>query len=106
MLRASIRKAGGELDLRGVVSDADPRVEHGRALVALATALVRREREALARARDELCAAAGAPAAAAAIAVAATFEMMNRIVDGTGLPINPATRGVARELGLEALAEG
>lgn len=73
--------------------------------MALATAVVQRDRTALGPARTALSRATGDGRAAAVVAVTATFEMMIRLVDGAGLPINPAIRSVAAGLGLPELAK-
>ncbi|MEM7271733.1 MAG: hypothetical protein AAF547_01525 [Actinomycetota bacterium] len=52
-------------------------------------------------ARGALVAAAGPAVAERAIGVVATFQMMNRLLDGVGAPVNPSLHGLARTLGFE-----
>ncbi len=51
--------------------------------------------------RDALVAALGAAATERAIGVAATFQMMNRLLDGVGAPVDKALHPLAVELGYE-----
>lgn len=85
MLRESARELGTEVDLRAVV---DPGrtlgLQGGRALVALGRAVVPGADPAAAF--DAVADALGRRAAVDAAAVAANFEIMNRVVDATGLP--------------------
>jgi hypothetical protein len=82
-------------------------IAHGELLVAFAEAVVTRDREAIARARDELIGAMGVEAMVDAAAVASNFERMVRIADGTGIPLGRGlesfSRAVVDELGLERL---
>lgn len=48
-----------------------------------------------------MVAAAGAAAAERAIGVCATFQMMNRLLDGVGAPVDRALHPLAVELGYE-----
>lgn len=51
--------------------------------------------------RDALVAAGGAAVAERAIGVAATFQMMNRLLDGVGAPVRPQLHAIAIELGFD-----
>ena len=51
--------------------------------------------------REALRAVAGDAAAERAIGVAATFQMMNRLLDGVGAPVNQRLHPLALELGFE-----
>ncbi len=51
--------------------------------------------------RDALVAAAGEAFAERAIGVAATFQMMNRLLDGVGAPVHARLHPLAKELGFE-----
>ena len=51
--------------------------------------------------RDALVAAAGEAVAERAIGVAATFQMMNRLLDGVCAPVNKRLHPIAQELGFE-----
>jgi hypothetical protein len=94
MLRWSATETGRTVELRGIVDPTvDPGVLGGRELVALG-------RSAGARLPDpqsaQRVARALSPAAAVdAAAVAGAFELYNRVVDATGLPVG---KGARREL--------
>lgn len=65
----------------------------------LADALAGRNPHRLSQARVELSVATSRQAAARAVAVGSCFHMMNRILDVTGVPIDPRLEPIARELG-------
>jgi len=106
MLRWSAEETNRTVDLRGIVDPSvDPGMPGGRQLVALARSAAQQVpdpslAEALAR---EL----GPGAAVDAAAVASAFELYNRVVDATGLPIGRAYRrqmaDVIDLLGLEMM---
>ena len=101
MLRASTEAHHERLDLRGVVDpDVDPLVPNGRALVRFATALVAGDDSDLAEVRGALAAEVGAAGAARAAAVAGNFQMMNRLVDASGVPIGRGVEEIAAALGV------
>lgn len=52
--------------------------------------------------RKALAAAAGPAAAERAVGVAATFQMMNRLLDGVGAPVRQSLHPIAHELGFES----
>lgn len=91
MLRSSATTTEREIDIRAVSeADIDPLVPGGTALTALgrgatgtdvSTDLV-----------DTLAAEIGAEQAVDAAGVAAAFEYLNRIVDGSGLPVGKGSR--------------
>jgi|SRR6056297_1552156 len=102
MLRASAHEAGDDVDLRAITDRADdPGIPAGRELLAFATAVVGDHGEALDDARAALLDAAGPAAVVRASAVAGNFQMMNRLVDATGVPIGASLRAVAVDLGLD-----
>ena len=88
MLRGSVEAIGGRVDVRAITDPAvDPLIEGGIELVAFTDAVLigdERDRSDAARAVSDglgpaaLCDAAG---------VVATFEMMNRIAEATGMPV-------------------
>lgn len=78
----------------------DSGLEAGAELSRLVSALV--SAEGIAAARAALVDTAGSRGAAAAASVCGNFQMMNHVVDATGLPVPAANRRVAQELGLEA----
>jgi hypothetical protein len=85
-------------------------VEHGDQLVAFAEAVVDRDPEVIAGARQRLIDTMGSAAMVAAAAVASNFERMVRIADGTGIPLGEGltarSRGVVEELALDRMRGG
>ena len=85
MLRASLEQSGVEFDLRSL---GNPGIDAGRpdvnALVRFTNALVSRTED-LDRARLNLAEVMGAAAVAPTASAAGNFEMMNRILDATGV---------------------
>ena len=101
MLRASAEHVGTPFEPRGVIhDDVDPLVEAGRELRAFTTALVNRTGD-LDGTRQVLIDAIGEAGTVRAAAVAGNFEMMNRVVDGTGVPIGRDMWLMADDLGVE-----
>lgn len=102
MLSSSAQHIGRRVDLRGIGDAAiDPLIDGGRALAALGRAAAGSEvdPEPLERVAGELSPEVASDAAA----VAANFEIMNRVVDGVGLPFG---RGRARQMAAEIAAVG
>ncbi len=100
MLRASAQISGLPLNLAGIADlGQDPLIAGGTELLAFTTALVGRDVDSLGSARSALTAALGSEATARASAVAGNFEMMNRLLDATGVPAS-VDPGFAVELGL------
>ena len=99
MLRASIDFGSQSLDWRSL---GDRSVSSGSeiadALLTFTDALVGRDDTALAAARTQLGSMVGAGGIAAAAGAAGNFEMMNRILDATGVPVSPSMREVATSL--------
>ena len=101
MLRASAQTVGVELDLRAVGDrGVDPGDRQAAALLAFTDALVGRERHRLGDVRGALRELMGDLAVAQAASVAGNFEMMNRIVDATGIPVPAPMAAIAPEIGL------
>lgn len=85
MLSWSSTAAGTPADLAAIAEgEGDGGLPHGAELVAFAQAVGGFDDEALAAARDGLCAVAGEAFMLDAAAVIANFEMMTRVADGTG----------------------
>ncbi len=102
MLRASAQQTGRPYDLSAIAHpDRDTQLPAGSALLDFVTAVIHRTGD-LPAARARLVATVGAAGAVRAAAVAANFQMMNRLVDATGVPIGPSLREIAAELELEA----
>lgn len=101
MLRASARETGRPYDLSAITHpDRDTRLPAGTELVDFVTAVIQRPAD-LPAARARLVETVGAAGTIRAAAVAANFQMMNRLVDATGVPIGPSLREIAAELELE-----
>lgn len=89
------------LDITMIASGATPPLPGGAELAALAEALtIHLDREPAAE-RTALVEAIGLDAAERAIGVGATFQMMNRLLDGVGAPIRRTLHGLAAELGFD-----
>ena len=109
MLRASVEAGGGGADLRaltGGVDASESEVADGDVLVAFAEAVVRREVDEIARARDTLHERMGAEALVDAAGVVGNFERMVRIADATGIPLDAPvaamTADFREELGIDS----
>jgi alkylhydroperoxidase family enzyme len=101
MLRASAHATGQPIDLRAVTDRArNALLRDGTALLGFVTALIR-DHTNLDDERAALSAAGGPSAVVRAAAVAGNFQMMNRLVDATGVPIGASLRAIATDLGLD-----
>ena len=113
LLRESSEAQGNEVELAGIVAGADAvdeRIPAGRELIRFAEAVLRGSDEELATARDALRALVGPQGVADAAGVTGYFECVNRIADGTGIPLDPDTLSmplasqVREELGLDTFS--
>ncbi len=84
-----------------MATGAAPDLPFGAELVALTDALGSGAPSDPAAERQRLVDAAGPEAAERAIGVIATFQMMNRALDGVGAPVNPHLHPFAIELGFD-----
>ena len=101
MLRASTQASGIELNLQSIGTNADPGRQDARDLLRFADALV--THSGLSEARTNLANSLGDLAVPLASGAAGNFEMMNRILDGAGIPVPASTRAsVAALVGLDA----
>ncbi len=100
-LREGSAAAGLELDLGVVASGTVPPIEGGPQLLALTDVLTTRWDGNIDAERGALVDALGPERAERAIAVCATFQMMNRALDGVGAPVAAAIRPLAAELGFD-----
>lgn len=105
MLSWSAHETGRTIDLTAIADPSvDPGVPAGHPLVALAHTVATNTPDR--RALDAVATAIGLPAAVDAAAVAANFQIMNRVVDATGLPIGRKGRAdngaLIATLGLDA----
>jgi hypothetical protein len=102
MLSSSAQQTGKTIDIRGIADPlVDPLLDGGTALAALGRAACGSHPDPgpVRRVADVL----GPQVASDAVAVAANFEIMNRVVDGVGLPFG---RGRARQMAAEIEAVG
>ncbi|HSM67788.1 MAG TPA: hypothetical protein VK860_15890 [Ilumatobacteraceae bacterium] len=101
MLRASAHATGEPVDLRAITDRApDAQLRAGPELLGFATALIRDD-DRLDEQRALLATAAGTHAMVRASAVTGNFQMMNRLVDATGVPVGGSMRSIGADLGLE-----
>ena len=101
MLRASAHASGQPIDLRAITDRApDALLRNGAELLRFVTALIR-DHTNLDEERAALAATSGPSAVIRAAAVAGNFQMMNRLVDATGVPIGASLRSIAADLGLD-----
>jgi len=101
MLRASAHAAGHRLNLEAVGQrDRDPELPSGQQLLRFTDALIGGDREAIEGTRAALVDEAGPDGAARAALVVGNFEMMNRILDATGVPVPISMGAISPDLGL------
>ena len=90
MLRASSEIADISFDPRAITDPSiDPLLEGGRALIRFTDAAVGSDDPA--DARSLLAELLGSAAVVDAAGVVANFEMMNRVAEGTGMPVGKGT---------------
>lgn len=87
-LRESGVAASVEIDLRSVSDGIAPAIDGGAELLAFVDALGIDPNNDPKAERDQLVECLGPIAAERAAGVAATFQMMNRLLDGVGAPVN------------------
>jgi len=105
MLRASAAATDQPIDLRAVTDRSiDPGISGGSELLRLVDAALVASHE-LEAARQAVVATLGPEALVDAAGVIGTFEMMNRIADGTGMPVGRGalarTEDLRQELDLD-----
>jgi alkylhydroperoxidase family enzyme len=100
MLRVSSQVSGETIDLRAVVgtADADSGVEHGRLLIAFAEAVQGHDDEALRHSRDALRGVVSPAAFVDTCAVIAAFNVVDRIADATGIPLDPELSAISGDV--------
>lgn len=91
---------GSEVDLSAVngAATGDTGVAHGAELVAFVEAVMGRDEEALVRARAALRAALGPEAFVDACAVIGAFNVVDRIADATGIPLDDGLVGISSDV--------
>jgi len=98
--------SGEAVDLRAVMGEAgdDAGVEHGGRLIAFTDAVMGSDDERLARERRTLRAVVSAEAFVDTCALIAAFNVVDRVADATGIPLDPmlyaGSGDVREELGL------
>jgi hypothetical protein len=89
-------------------AEGDGGVAHGARLVAFTDAVMGNDDEALAREREALRAVLSAGQFIDACAVIGSFNVLDRIADATGIPLDPGmvqmTAGIREKLGLNRFA--
>jgi len=103
LLRASGQTTGTAVDMRAVNGDvhADGGVAHAAELVAFTEAVMRRDDAALAEARSALRAVLPPEAFVDACAVIGAFNVVDRIADSTGIPLDDAMAAITGDLRAE-----
>ncbi len=100
MLRASAHHTGRPVDLTAIAHpDRDSLLPAGRELLDFVAALIAGTGDPSV-AREQLADAADVTGVVRAAAVAGNFQMMNRLVDATGVPVGASLRAIAGELDL------
>ncbi len=104
MLSWSIEETSASVELLPIATgEGNPLIPGGTELIAYVNATL--SGHDIAPARQAVVTALGPEAAVDAAAVIGNFEMMNRIADGVGMPVGPATRkqmaGVINDLALD-----
>ncbi|NNE96019.1 MAG: hypothetical protein HKN24_08315 [Acidimicrobiales bacterium] len=89
------------LDLNSVEFGTPPPLPAGAELLAVTDALTTNHRGSIEAERRALVEALGPSAAERAIGVCATFQMMNRALDGVGAPVAASLRPLAADLGFD-----
>ena len=94
---------GTEVDLASVNGGArvDAGVEHGALLVALTEAVMGEDEKRLEREREALRAVLSPAAFVDTAAVIGSFNVVDRIADATGIPLDDMIRGASQEVRAE-----
>jgi hypothetical protein len=102
MLRASAQQTGRTVELSAIVHpERDSLLPAGRQLLEFVTALIRGGDDDLTEARGRLSEMVGGEGVVRAAAVSGNFQMMNRLVDATGVPIGPTLSMIAADLDVD-----
>lgn len=108
LLRASGQHQGTDIDLSAIIgaADGDGGILHGEVLADFAAAIVGDDLDRLDAARGAVLQAVGPAALVDAAAIAATFNAIDRVADGTGIPIDDErlapTADFRQELGIDS----
>jgi hypothetical protein len=101
MLRVSSEALDLGIDLAVVAEGTPPPLPHGAEILALVDALTTRPNSQPTGERAALVDAAGPAAAERAVSVCATFQTMNRLLDGVGAPVRTSLHPIAEALGFD-----
>ena len=103
MLRASGQVAGQVVELTAVIEKAagDAGVQHGARLLAFTDAAMGEDEELLARERRALRAVLSPEAFVDACALVAAFNVVDRIADATGIPLDPMLQAASGDVQAE-----
>ena len=94
MLREGIEITGEDIKLDGLTDPSCTNIEgiaHSDALLVFANAFMGDDKSALSKSVEMLAQKMGADCAVDAVGVASTFQRMDRIADGTGIPADAPT---------------
>ena len=81
--------AGAEVDLAAVAdTSVDSGVKHGATLIAFTDAVMARDPDAIGRSREALATEMGPAAVVEAAGVMLMFNVVDRVADATGIPID------------------
>ena len=105
LLRGSGQTHGSAVNLSSVVDgQTESGVPHGAVLIAFSDAVLGNDEAALESARSHVLQDLGPQALIDAAAIVATFQQMDRIADGTGIPLDEfvvePTQDLRAEIGL------
>lgn len=108
MLSWSSEQTNTPIELKAVTDrSVDPLIPGGTALLGFADAVVAREGTGITGAAASLEAELGKDAMVNAAAVIGNFQMMNRVADGTGMPVGKGSRlrhaALIERLGLDQM---
>jgi hypothetical protein len=89
-----------DVDLAAVHGEvsADPGVDHAAQLIAFTEAVMKRDSEAIARERDALCTLTSKETVVDTAAVISAFNVVDRIADSTGIPLDPFLEAISGEV--------
>ena len=98
MLRVSSQMTGSEVDMAAVngAGRADAGVAHGRLLVAFTEAVMRGESAVMER--ERLRAVLSPESFVDAAALIGAFNVVDRIADATGIPLDPVMKTMSKEI--------
>jgi hypothetical protein len=101
MLRESSKLENHNVALKAIISElVESGIPNGQAIIEFVDAAILRDQYELPDARQQLIDQLGVEATQRVAEVAANFQMMNRILDAVGVPVNQRLSAVVDELGL------